>query len=210
MKVRSLYHLEAMLDQDLAWRKREFTTIKFMIKNARQHEKVILYKSAVAHWEGYLKNSSQAYACYLNHVAPKYGEMKDNFLQSSLADKFSQGFSFKKYPFQKEIFEYIKCATDMPLKINEKRVVDTESNLKSHVLFNIMKQLALDTNIFELKENFIDVIMVDNRNKIAHGEKIDSAEVEEAYCLLESELLEMIMSFQSTIISSAANKYYLK
>ena len=44
MKVRSLYHLEAMLDQDLAWRKREFTTIKFMIKNARQHEKVILYK----------------------------------------------------------------------------------------------------------------------------------------------------------------------
>lgn len=214
MKIRSLYELESTLDKDLAWRKREFTTIKFMIEKAKENEKLILYKSAVAllysHWEGYLKCGSQAYVCYLNHISPKYGDVKENFLQSSLADRFSKGFSLKKHPSQKEIFEYITYANDDKLKINERRVVDTESNLKTGVLFNIMQQLALDTKPFSLKENFIDVVMVDNRNKIAHGERLSSNELERIYSELEDDLLTMIMTFQNIVINAAANKEYLK
>lgn len=214
MKVRSLYELESTLDEDLAWRKREFTTIKFMIEKARENEKLILYKSAVAllysHWEGYLKCGSQAYVCYLNHISPKFGDVKENFLQSSLADRFSKGFSLKKHPSQKEIFEYIIYANNDNLKINEKRVVDTESNLKTGVLFNIMHQLALDTKPFSLKENFIDVVMVDNRNKIAHGERLSNDELERVYSELEDDLLTMIMTFKNVVVNAAVNKEYLK
>lgn len=214
MKVRSFDELEAFLVEDLVWRKREFTTIKFMIDGAREHERTILYKSAVAllysHWEGYLKHSAQAYVCYLNHISPRYGDLKENFLQSSLADRFSRGFSLKKYFFQKEIFDYITCAYDSRLNIDESRVVDTQSNLKSEVLFNIMHQLALDTEFFSLREKFIDVIMVDNRNRVAHGEKVNNDQMREVYSELESDLLDMIMAFQNIIITSASNKDYLK
>lgn len=45
MNIRSIYELEDYLDKDLAWRKKEFTTIKFMIRTSRKHEIQILKKN---------------------------------------------------------------------------------------------------------------------------------------------------------------------
>lgn len=214
MNIRSMYELEGYLDNDLAWRKKEFTTIKFMIKDAREHEKKILKKTAItllySHWEGYLKNASQAYLCYLNHLAHKYCDLKENFVQLSLAEKFSTGFSIKKYESQKDIYNYITGALNECLNIDEKRVVETESNLKYHVLCNIMRQIGLDISLFELKENFIDAIMLKNRNAIAHGERVQDNEVEIAYEQLENDLLDMIMTYQNLIKNAASTRSYLK
>ncbi len=214
MKVRSTYELENILDSDLGWRKKEFTTIRFMVAVARQHEKIVLTKAAIAllyaHWEGHIKTAAEAYICYLNFKAHKYSEMKDNFTQLSLTDKFTQGFSIKKFASQKEIFEYLTGSLSEPFKVDEKKIIDTESNLKSAVLFNIMGQLGLDMKDFELKENFIDTIMLKNRNSIAHGDRVKEKELEDAYNALESELLEMIVTFQNLIRNAAANQEYLK
>lgn len=214
MNIRTIYELETYLDNDLAWRKKEFTTMKFMINDSREHEKKILKKAAItllySHWEGYLKNSSQAYLCYLNSLSHKYCDLKENFVQLSLAERFSTGFSIKKYTSQKDIYDYITGALNDCLKIDEKRVVDTESNLKYKVLSNIMNQIGLDVHLFELKENFIDAIMVRYRNAIAHGERVQEKEVETAYEHLEGELLDMIMTYQNLIKNAAATKSYLK
>lgn len=214
MNIRSIYELEDYLDKDLAWRKKEFTTIKFMIKSSRKHEIQILKKTAItllySHWEGYLKNSSQAYLCYLNHLAPRYCDLKENFVQLSLAEKFSSGFSIKKYNSQRDIYNYITGALNECLKIDEKRVVDTESNLKYQVLCNIMGQIGLDNQLFELKENFIDSIMLKYRNAIAHGDRVQDDEVDDAYEQLENELLDMIMTYQNLIKNAASTRSFLK
>ncbi len=214
MKVRTSYELEEFLDKDLAWRKKEFTTLKFMVSSARQHERAILTRASIAilysHWEGHLKSAAEAYICYLNKQSHQYCEMTDNFVQLSLSDKFSSGFSIKKYPSQKDIFDYLTGSRTDKFKLDAKRVIDTQSNLKSEVLFNMMNQLGLDTGPFELKENFIDSIMLKHRNSIAHGDRVGEDDAETAYNELITELLDMIVTFQTMIRNAVANRNYLK
>jgi RiboL-PSP-HEPN len=213
VKVRSVEELESALDNDFVWRRREFTTIKLLISGARKHEKMVLIRAGIAllysHWEGHVKLASEIYIGYLNSLAYNYSDMKPNFIQLSLADKFSKGFSLKKFSSRKDICEYLTNGHSQPFKIDEKKVVDTESNLKSKVLFNIMEQLGLDTQPFILKENFIDSVLLNNRNKIAHGEKVNENALEDAYAELEAELMQMILTFQNLIRNAASNKEYL-
>lgn len=214
MKVRSLYELEAQLDIDLAWRRKEFTTLKFLIDESRAHQKEVLLRSAIAllyaHWEGHIKHCAHVYLEYLNNKGVKYSEMTDNFFQLSLGEVFKQGFSIKKFPSQKQICNYIKSNNIGNFNISVNTVIDTESNLKYEVIFNILEQLGLDSSLFELKENFINSKLLKCRNAIAHGEKVSKTDLEDTYSELEEELLNMIITFQNVIRNTASNRLYLK
>jgi hypothetical protein len=214
VRVRSPYELEIKLDEDLAWRRREFTTLKFMIGSARSHERQVLLRSSIAllysHWEGHIKFCALVYLSYLNSLGLSYHTMTDNFLQLSLGERFNNGFSIKKFPSQKEIFDYIKTQQTSSFSINEDVVIDTQSNLKYEVVFNILEQLGLDSRAFELKENFINSKLLRCRNQIAHGERCSQEDLEDTYEELENELLEMIVMFQTMIRNAVINREYLK
>ncbi|EOU3063027.1 TPA: MAE_28990/MAE_18760 family HEPN-like nuclease [Yersinia enterocolitica] len=214
MKIRSLLELEEALDNDLAWRKHEISLITGQVSISRKKIRITLIRAAItlmyAHWEGHVKKAAQIYLTYLNHKAPKYSEMKDNFCYISLHERFEDGFSIKKYVSQKEIFEYISSGLGCNFKVNCEKVVDTESNLKSQVFLNLMYQLGLDTEPFELRQNFIDQKLIKNRNAIAHGERVSEQELEEAYNVILDNLLIMIQTVHNMIKSSASNNEFLK
>lgn len=214
MKIRTTYELDKSIDHDIAWRKREFTTIKFMILEARDHEKKILLRAAItllySHWEGHIKHCALVYLNYLNCLGLKYGQMKENFLLLSLTNEFSSGFSIKKFSSQKKLHEYFKTSNTINFSINEQEIIDTGSNLKYPVVSNILDQLGLDAKLYELKEHFIDSKLLRCRNAIAHGDIISSQEIEDTYAEIESELLTMIQSFQNAIRTAVDNKEYLK
>ncbi len=44
-----------------------------------------------------------------------------------------------------------------------------------------MEQLGLKFNDLELKSNFIDQVLLNNRNCIAHGERLNSQDITSAY-----------------------------
>ncbi len=73
-----------------------------------------------------------------------------------------------------------------------------------------MGQIGLDNQLFELKENFIDSIMLKYRNAIAHGDRVQDDEVDDAYEQLENELLDMIMTYQNLIKNAASTRSFLK
>jgi hypothetical protein len=214
MKVRSLLEFQDQLDKDLSWRKREFTTLSFLVQTARGHERLILLRSAIAllysHWEGHIKHCALVYLLYLKHRAPSYKQMTDNFLHMSLGEKFKEGFSIKRYSSQKEISEYISIPCDDKFNINENVVIDTESNLKYEVIFNILSQLGLDTSAFELKEHFINSKLLKCRNAIAHGDRVNEDELQGTYDELEEELLGMIVTFQNLVRNAAEHELFLK
>ncbi len=214
MKVRSLGELEDQLDKDLAWRKKEFTTLKLLVGSRRNHEKRVLMRASIAmlyaHWEGHVKFCAQVYLTYLKHIAPSYSQMTDNFIQMSLGEKFKEGFSIKRFNSQQEVFDYLTQQQDAKFDVNESVVIDTESNLKYEVIFNILGQLGLDTTVFELKENFINSKLLKCRNAIAHGDRLGDEDLEETHEELENELLLMIQTFQNLVRNAAENKAYLK
>ena len=214
MKIRNTLELDASIDQDIAWRKREFTTLKFLISGSKNHEKNVLLRSAIvllySHWEGHIKHCALVYLNYLNHKGYSYEQLKENFLLLSLNEKFNKGFSIKKFPSQKEIYDYFRNPRHESFSINEDLVIDTDSNLKYEIVLNILKQLGLDDKIYELKQNFIDSKLIRCRNHIAHGEFIPITDVTDTYNELELELLNMIQLFQNLIKNAVSTKDYLK
>lgn len=214
MKIRSLYELDDALDQDLAWRKHEISTIVGQVSSSRKSAKITLMRAAIAlmysHWEGHVKNASEIYLTYLNSISPKYIEMKDNFKHISLRSRFEEGFSIKEYSSQKEIYEYISYGLNCKFNINEKHIVKTNSNLKSDVFRNIMEQLGLKFNDLELKSNFIDQVLLNNRNCIAHGERLNHQDITSAYDNIKEEIIEMLEVVNRTIKNAASNREYLK
>lgn len=214
MKIRSLGELEDALDLDLAWRKHEISMINGEVSSAKKKLRITLIRAAItlmyAHWEGHIKKSAEIYLTYLNYKAPKYSMMKDNFCHISLYEKFEEGFSIKKYQSQKKIFEYISSGLTDNFKVDCEKVIDVDSNLKSHVFFNLVYQLGIDSKNFELKQNFIDKKLIKNRNAIAHGDRISDAELEDSYQEIKNELLDMIQTFHNMVKNAASNNEYLK
>lgn len=214
MKIRTSLELQDSIQHDIKWRKREFTTLKFMISDSRDHEKTLLIRAAIvllySHWEGHIKHCALAYVTYLNNIGISFQKMKDNFLLLSVPDKFRKGFSLNKISSLIELNEYLNRPPNENFKIDENLVINTESNLKFPILLNILYQLGLDSQCYDLKEHFIDSKLVRCRNAIAHGDNLGWDDIEETYTEIENELLGMIMLFQNLIIKAVDNKEYLK
>ena len=70
MRIRSQYELSEYLSGSLSRRKREVTTIKFLVSRARTHEVEPLLRAAIcllyAHWEGFVREAATAYLSYVS------------------------------------------------------------------------------------------------------------------------------------------------
>lgn len=215
MKIRTLEELEGSLTRDIKWRKRELTTLKFMIKeNKALHKKNILHRAAIAllysHWEGHIKHCSLVYLNYLNSLGLQCNKIADNFIQLNLCSKFDTNFSVKSTKNQKDIHDYFANLSSFKFKVVADKTIDTKSNLNSEVLLNILSQLGLSNDFFELKSTFIDTILLKNRNSISHGEELNASDLNDAYNQIEDDLLEMIQTFHNLVITAASDKHYLK
>lgn len=215
MKIRTLEELEESLTRDIKWRKRELTTLKFMIKdNKPLHKKNILRRAAIAllysHWEGHIKHCSLVYLNYLNSLGLQCNKIADNFIQLNLCSKFDTSFSVKSTKSQKDIHDYFSNLSNFKFKVVADKTIDTESNLNSKVLLNILSQLGLSNDSFELKSNFIDAVLLKNRNSISHGEELNASDLNIVYNQIEDDLLEMIQTFHNLVITAASDKHYLK
>ena len=212
MRIRNEEDLEEKIDKDLAWRKKEFTTLKLLIQDSRRHQRKILLRSYVAllysHWEGHVKYCSQAYLSFIKCKGISYCDLKDNFFQLSLEEKFDNQFSFKSYNSQKKIVGYIRSECKEKFSVNVGRVIDTESNLKFSVFYNIMGKLGLDISPFELKKQFIDSMLLKMRNSIVHGEHSSEEELENIFKEIDNHFIGIIMCFNNAIKNAIISKSY--
>lgn len=214
MKIKNLEGLEDSLNKDLAWRKKEITSLKFLIDRARTSDELVLYRAAIAlmysHWEGHIKFCSHAYLNYLNHLGLSCASLSDSFVQLNLGANFEDNDSVRDYRVQKKLHEYFCKPFAYKFKVNEKKAISTKSNLNYEILESIINKLGLSEDSFKLKENFIDATLLDYRNAIVHGERRSLEDTKSAYMSIEEHLLDMIQSFHEMIKTAASNKEFLK
>lgn len=213
MKIRNALGCIDYIDKDIAWRKKEITTLVFLIEKAREHEKVILMKSALvlfySHWEGHIKNCSIAYLNFLNHQGLKYCKLRENFHHLSLGEEFRSGFSISKIQHQIKLYQHLSEISNKTFKVKEDSIIDTDSNLKYDILDTILLQLGLDSTVFNSKENFINEILLSYRNAIAHGELRDCKSIENAYREVKDTLLPLIEAFSALVSNAVVSSSYL-
>ena len=186
--------LEAFLEEDLGWRKKEISDL--IIISKKSSEEVIL-KSLIlliyAHWEGYIKKSSKLYLKYVSESKKNLNELTDNFKAVALKNLIQQCFTSKEsLTLQNEInvLNKLNKAENIKFKIpitfeeetlvkefdvdNEfdNQIINTYSNLNPKVFKNILSIIGLNyKSQLKSKEKYIDSHLLANRNLIGHGSK---------------------------------------
>ena len=218
MKIKNLNELEEKIDQELAWRKKELTSIRIDVEESEQKEKSEQSKAIrigitmlYAHWEGAVKAIAEYYLVYVSGLHLKYGELKNNFLAIAIKHSLNEFEETKKATIHNKLIDNIYLKKDEESQIPYKNVIKTESNLKMDIFKEIVATIGIDENPYMLKRMLIDQRLLGNRNKIAHGERLemlDGIVVVSDYLELHTTVLELIEKFALNIKEAARNEDY--
>ncbi|MDF2369775.1 MAG: MAE_28990/MAE_18760 family HEPN-like nuclease [Rhizobiaceae bacterium] len=208
-KVRTLNEMQDALDQEMGWRIKEIGVFKVGAgTNGPQRKPFIRAGVALlyAHWEGFIKNSSEIYLSYVESRALPYRELKSCFAVFGLKGKINTLVEGRKSLANVEAMDFIFSQMDETAKLQISAAVKTESNLTSTVFNNIALSLDIKTSPYETKFHLIDSSLVDRRNKIAHGEFLDIKGSD--FSTLVDEMLGLMRLFKTDIENAATLESY--
>ena len=212
MKVRSLTELAQFLDDDLAWRKRELTTLRLWLdKSRRQHETAILLRAAVcllyAHWEGFVKAAATGYVSYVATLGLEYRDLTPNFVALGLWSEISQAGESELPTLRTGLTTRLSSGLSERASINWEPSTDAGSNLNSKTLNEILCAVGLDSSEYLLKKPIIDQRLLANRNAIAHGERRPEFGVDD-YAGLNDDIVQLVERFRTDIENAASTNRF--
>ncbi len=210
MRIKTTNELFDKLANEIQWRKKELVDYKFIVENNRSSTRVTpLIRGGIAlgyaHWEGFIKMSSSYYINYISTIKIPLDEVEINFLALSYMKRINKGNNISDCIL---LIEELLNGSQKPCKIYDKDIIETKSNLKFHVLKNILTSLGLDQSHFQAKENFLDKKLVDIRNDIAHGTYRDLSY--EDFQIVHSNIIPLLEYYKTLIENSATLKSYRK
>ncbi len=123
-----------------------------------------------------------------------------------ICQQFSNNLLSKRPSQYEGITCYFQQKQDDRAIFSCKDAIDTESNLKSKVLKEIIWTLGLNYSYFEPLEKLIDVVLLGKRNAIAHGEQEPINQND--YLTLHSKVIEMMDNYRTEIENAAVSKKY--
>lgn len=214
MKIRTENDLQEAIDSEMGWRKKELSAIKANIHSARKFAKHTAIRSGVAllyaHWEGAIKNIAYYYLLYVSNLKIPYKKLKPNFLAITLKNDIQKFEETNKTTLQTAIVIDLLKRNDESSKIPTEKIISTNSNLNSEIFTEIMCTIGLPTDDYESDYNLIDEVLLNMRNKIAHGENLDALSLdEERYIEIHDKVFHLIELFSTQISNAASLKQYL-
>ena len=205
MRMRSLDQLTQALDDDLAWRKRELTTVNFMLGNPRNHQRGLLLRAAVcllyAHWEGFVKTAATSYISFIATRGLRYRDLTPNFVALGLRTEIREAGQSNRPAIHTGIVARLMSDLSDNAEIDWRNSVNTRSNLNAETLREILTLLGLDERDYLSKGPLLDEKLLANRNRVAHGERVEIDS--DDYDVLHSEVIQLVDRF-STDVQNAA------
>lgn len=208
-KNRTINDLTDNLDKELSWRKKELSILKIKITTDTNEIQKSLIRAGItilyAHWEGFIKNAAESYLNFVSLKRLTYNQLKPCFVALCLRKKLDiiNSTSFEK---RANAVEFFFNELNKRAYIPYSDVIHTKSNLNSKIFKDICFIIGIDYSKYVLKENLIDLKLLNNRNNIAHGNhlSIDFIEFEEIY----KNAIDLIDSFKEDIIDAVKNRQY--
>lgn len=211
MKVRTLQELGDMLDESLAWRKKEILDLHLAVDTARIEQRGLLRRVAIpilyAHWEGFVKESAMRYVAYVRQRRLSAGDLRPCFLLLSVHAQLRELARGTRASDLAPIIEVIASPPSDVLNFPYRNVIATESNLNSEVLRNILFCCGLEfTTYWTTRSLMLDGSLLRVRNEIAHGSRanVDNA----TYLQLHVFVLEILETFKTELENAAATRAF--
>ncbi|WP_299286756.1 MAE_28990/MAE_18760 family HEPN-like nuclease [uncultured Mucilaginibacter sp.] len=171
---RNTSELQDNLNNDFIFRRDELKTIKSLVdNNLKKPEGKVYAKNLIvflyAHWEGFIKYSSECYLQFISHQNLRYRDLKYGLLAISNLQKISdyvESHVALKITAIKELLSNMDQKAIIPYGYS----IATYSKLNTETLQEICLIIGLDADKYSLKKGIIDEKLVRVRNEIAHGE----------------------------------------
>lgn len=209
MAVRTPSDLTDVLSKELAWRKRELTSVFNEIQKARRHMQPVLLRSAVcllyAHWEGFVRTAATAYVELVARRRLRIGELKHGFVALSLRAELVKASQSRRVADHGAMVQAV-LDESRAAQIRWRDAVSTRSNLTYETLEDILYMLDFDASRYATKRALINEKLVHRRNSVAHGEYLDIDGVE--YRILQANVLELVEWFRDDVESAATSELY--
>ncbi|WP_175714599.1 MAE_28990/MAE_18760 family HEPN-like nuclease [Burkholderia ambifaria] len=181
MSARTVEEFQTKIARELAWRKREITSLRLSARRS-DSERSYLFRAGLvllcAHWEGFLRKSIEIYFDHVFSQKLKVRELTPNFVAAAFfADVQRAGKT--DYPGSLETHGRLARRILMGLdEICTRSTWDakTEGNPGTEVLARLLSsaginpQLGLDAATWSTTKVFIDEQVVRDRHLVAHGE----------------------------------------
>ena len=211
MRIRSLDELNRFLDQDLAWRKKELTTLNFMVgRSRRNHERVILLRAAIcilyAHWEGFIKNAATSYICFVVSQGLRLRDLAPNFLVLGLLSSIRQIEQSRITVIRARLTESLSYQLSERFSLDCEAVINTRSNLNSEVFKEICQIVGIESVDYDSKNNILDERLLGNRNRVSHGIYLEIESND--YASLHEAVVELIDRFRTDVENAAILSKY--
>lgn len=212
MYILTIEDLLARLDEDLAWRRKELTEIKFLICSSPHGNLQINLRIGVvmiyAHWEGFIKNAGDYYINYLSQQNFSYKDVNNSLIALSLKAQFKECGKADKTSVHCKIVNTLINELNSQINIPYENAVKRKENLNYELLSDLLFTLGLEASYYELKENLIDHVLLKTRNDIAHGRriKVDLEDFIELYV----GVIPMLEQFKTQIFDAAEKELYKK
>lgn len=213
MKIRSTLELTEALDSALAWRKKELSALRILIATrGREHERAALRRAALpilyAHWEGFAKHAATCYLELVRHQGRSYEDLRENFVALAVRGRIRRARGSRRLSVHIPLVRFLLFEQDQQARFPIAGSIDTESNLSSSVLRDLLETLGLDYDPWVPRELLIDGSLLKTRNDIAHGERADVDAP--TYEQLHSLVLEMLDQIRNCVENAAATRAYLR
>lgn len=208
-KNRTINALIDDLDEEISWRKKELSILRSKItKDSNEAQKSLIRAGITilyAHWEGFIKNAAESYLNFVSLKRLTHTQLKSCFVALCLRKELDI-INSQNFEKRANAVEFLLNELNNRAYIPYKDVINTKSNLNSKIFKDICFIIGIDYSKYVLKENVIDVKLLNNRNNIAHGNYLEIGfnEFEEIY----RTAIDLIDSFKEDIIDAATNKQY--
>ena len=193
------------LDDDLAWRRKEVIELRSIARSAKAKKADVHVRAGVAmlyaHWEGFIKNASNAYVVFVSALGIKTRELQDSFVAPSMKAKLAQMGDSGKSSVAVPAIAHLMSILDKPALLPAAGIT-ADGNLKSEVFVNIAGWLGIDVARYTARFNLIDETLLASRNKIAHGEYLNISP--QRFDSLAEEIMELMIWFKTDLENAAA------
>lgn len=208
-KLRTVGQLQEVLDNEMSWRIKEISHFKLAAKSQDAMARTFIRAGVAlvyAHWEGFIKSSSEHYLNFVDNQGHVYRDLQTCFAVFGLKGKLASLAESRKAKGNIEALDFVLAEMDKPARMNMGSAINTESNLTSTVFANIAASLDISILPYETKFNLIDQSLVRRRNKVAHGEYLDLDPAD--FVVLADEMLTMMRSYKTDIENAASLQSY--
>jgi hypothetical protein len=209
-KIRTINDLQDRLDHDFGWRLKELANLKALVSKSEGAARKTAVRAAVcvtyAHWEGFIKESSENYVRFVSNQRLRLEELADCFVVFAAKRHLNSITATGKAALAIATVEFFRNRMVDRANLSIANLIRTESNLSSTVLENILVAIGFEPAMFSARFNQIDIELVERRNRIAHGEYLD---LEADSCRqLTDDVISMLRLFKSQIENAASLASY--